>query len=223
MGAEYLRNERTRRARDKRPAAYCQRFTKMRTYRAIGASGRLPRRHPIDSPREQSSMKVLRLVGALLAAVALMSPPAASQSSGTVDLGVFARLNSLDASYSTATGGGGGFRAGYFFWKNLELNFDLSQSTNSSNVGQPGRHDVSAVASARRVLLPDGRQLVAAGGRRLWARDVPAERHERIRQRDRLHPRHARDARDSRVRDDRLHGRLLHQPRRQERADQDTH
>jgi OOP family OmpA-OmpF porin len=83
-------------------------------------------------------MKVLRLVGALLAAVALMSPPAASQSSGTVDLGVFARLNSLDASYSTATGGGGGFRAGYFFWKNLELNFDLSQSTNSSNTDSLG-------------------------------------------------------------------------------------
>jgi len=79
-------------------------------------------------------MRSFRSIVALAGLIALAAQTATSQSAGTIDLGVFARLNSLDAGYNTSTGGGGGARAGFFIFKNLEINFDISQSTNNSNV-----------------------------------------------------------------------------------------
>jgi outer membrane protein OmpA-like peptidoglycan-associated protein len=79
-------------------------------------------------------MRSFRSIVALAGLIALVAQTATSQSAGTIDLGVFARLNSLDAGYNTSTGGGGGARAGFFIFKNLEINFDISQSSNNSNV-----------------------------------------------------------------------------------------
>ena len=84
-------------------------------------------------------MRSIRSLAAIAGAAALLVQAAPAQSAGTIDLGVFARLNWLDASYSTSTGGGGGVRAGWFFMKNFELAADVSSSfDNSENSGFPG-------------------------------------------------------------------------------------
>jgi outer membrane protein OmpA-like peptidoglycan-associated protein len=77
-------------------------------------------------------MRSIRSLAAIAGAAALLVQAAPAQSAGTIDLGVFARLNWLDASYQTSTGGGGGGRAGWFFMKNLELMADISTSDNNN-------------------------------------------------------------------------------------------
>jgi len=74
-------------------------------------------------------MRIIRSA-ALLFAAALFAAPLAAQSAGTFDVGIFGRADWLDASYHTNTGSGFGARAGFFPFRNFELQADYSWNSN---------------------------------------------------------------------------------------------
>lgn len=93
---------------------------------------------------------IARLVGLCGAAVLFLAAPLAAQKAGTIELGIFGRYTNFDEALRMNDGGGGGGRIGIFVARNLEIEGDVSYTSQDRERNAGGQ--ISAVPIHARLL-----------------------------------------------------------------------